>query len=91
MTSYKLSRLAPGSYDVLLNGEIIAALVKHQSSGGRVTTWTAELLADLAPEKRPHPFTELEHQFATFDEVRVWLGNPIIEGEGPDSRLGVTS
>ncbi len=91
MTSYKLSCLAPGSYDVLLNEEIIAALVKQQSSGGRVTTWTAELLTDLALEKRPHPFTELEHQFATVDEVRVWLGDPLIEGEGPLSQLRAAS
>jgi hypothetical protein len=30
--TYRLSRLAPGSYDVLLNGVIIASLVVHPVS-----------------------------------------------------------
>jgi hypothetical protein len=49
--TYRLSRLAPGSYDVLLNGVIIASLVR--SGGKENTTWTAELLADLPSVRDP--------------------------------------
>ena len=50
---YKLSRLAPGSYDVLLNGVIVASLVRSGDTDN--ATWTAELLLDLPPEERPAP------------------------------------
>jgi hypothetical protein len=72
--SYKLVRLAPGSYDVVLNGVIIAGLVRSGPSDE--ATWIAELLVDLAPEERPAPFSELEHAFGSLDEARVWLGDP---------------
>jgi DNA-binding XRE family transcriptional regulator len=80
MTGYKLIQLAPGSYDVLLDGEIIASLVR--SGPTQAATWTAELLVDLSPEERPAPFTEAEHQFGAFDEARAWLGDPHVQGEG---------
>src|SRR5688572_29130646 len=41
---YTLSRLAPGSYDVLLDGVIIASLVRSGETNR--ATWTAELLLD---------------------------------------------
>ena len=44
--AYKLSQLAPGSYDVVLNGVIIASLVR--SGHTREPTWTAELLGRRA-------------------------------------------
>jgi len=69
--TYSLSRLAPGSYDVMLNGEIIASLVKN---GNDTARWTAELLSDLPPEERPAPFREIEHEFANLDEATRWLG-----------------
>ena len=81
MTGYKLIRLAPGSYDVVLNGLIIASLVKSETPS-RVGTWTVELLQDVPPEQRPAPFTELEHQFSTREEALAWLGHPVIQGEG---------
>ncbi len=71
--TYILSRLAPGSYDVLLNGKIVASLVR--SGEKDYTTWTVELLTDLPPWKRPAPFTETEHEFGSLEEVRKWLGN----------------
>ena len=73
MMAYKLVRLAPGSYDVVLNGVIVAGLVRSGPSGG--ATWIAELLVDLAPEERPAPFFELEHAFGSLDEARMWLGD----------------
>ena len=73
---YTLSRLAPGSYDVLLDGAIIASLVR---SGDRHNaTWTVELLVDLPPEKRPAPFTETEHTFGSLEEAQKWLGGAAI-------------
>jgi hypothetical protein len=73
MMTYKLIRLAPGSYDVVLNGVIIAGLVRSGPSDE--ASWTAELLVDLAPEERPAPFVELEHAFNSLDEARMWLGD----------------
>jgi hypothetical protein len=69
---YRLSHLASGSYDVLLNGVIIASLVRNGLSED--APWTAELLVDLPPGERPAPFTEPEHTFASLDEARQWLG-----------------
>ena len=82
--AYKLIKLAPGSYDVMLNGVIIAGLVRNGIPSQRVTTWTAELLIDLPPEERPAPFADQEHQFGSLQEACVWLGDPVIQGEGPE-------
>ena len=70
--TYRLSKLAAGSYDVILNGVIIASLVRSAMSSYH--RWTAELLVDLAPEQRPPPFTAPEHEFATLEEACQWLG-----------------
>ena len=72
--TYRLSWLASGSYDVLLNGVIIASLVR--SGPGENATWTAELLADLPPSERPAPFTEQEHTFPSLRDAQQWLGIP---------------
>jgi hypothetical protein len=78
--AYRLSRLAPGSYDVLLHGVIIASLVRSGETHG--ATWTAELLLDLPPGERPAPFTELEHTFGSLEEAQRWLGDAEIRGAG---------
>jgi hypothetical protein len=72
--TYRLSRLASGSYDVLLNGVIIASLVR--SGPGENATWTVELLADLPLGERPAPFTEPEHTFPSLKDAQQWLGVP---------------
>jgi hypothetical protein len=69
--TYSLSRLAPGSYDVLLDGQIIASLVKN---GNDTARWTAELLSDLSPAERPAPFLEIEHEFPNLEAAKRWLG-----------------
>jgi hypothetical protein len=76
--TYSLVQLAPGAYDLLLNGEVIGSVVRagHHSKD---TTWTAELLEDLPRIKRPAPFEEIEHDFATLEEVCAWLGNPPVQ------------
>jgi hypothetical protein len=43
---YTLSRLAPGSYDVLLDGVIVASLVRSGPTSN--ATWTAELLKRIS-------------------------------------------
>ena len=81
--TYTLSRLAPGSYDVLLDGEIVASLVKSESTS-RVVTWTLELLLYGPHRKMPEPFTASEHSFSTFQEVQQWLGGARVCREGAD-------
>jgi hypothetical protein len=82
--TYRLSRLAPGSYDVLLNGVIIASLVRSGEMNDAM--WTAELLVDLPPEERPAPFNEAEHTFGSLEEAQNWLGGADIQGPSGESR-----
>ena len=70
--TYRLRKLAAGSYDVILNGVIVASLVRT-TLRDRVT-WTAELLLDVPPSDMPPPFTAPEHDFATLEEACRWLG-----------------
>jgi hypothetical protein len=76
--TYSLIQLAPGAYDLLLNGQVMVSVVRagHRSTN---TTWTAELLEDLPRTKRPAPFKETEHDFATLEAVCAWLGNPPVQ------------
>ena len=67
---YTLFRLAPGSYDVLLDGVIVASLVR-----GEGATWAAEL---LSVEHIPAPLTAAEHAFESF-EACGWLGDPEVK------------
>ena len=77
---YTLSRLAPGSYDVLLDGVIVASLVRSGSDDKPI--WTVELLEDAHPRRRPAPFTEPEHSFSSLEAARAWLGNATIRDAG---------
>ncbi len=70
--AYQLTQLAPGSYDLLLDGEIIGSVVRSGSHSDDVT-WTAELLEDSPMETRPTPFTQVEHTFTTLEDVCAWL------------------
>jgi hypothetical protein len=69
--TYELSRLAPGSYDVLLHGAVVASLVR--SGQTESATWTVELLEEMLPGDMPAPFTEPEHTFASLEDARRWL------------------
>jgi hypothetical protein len=69
---YHLFKLAPGSYDVILNGVILASLVR--AGAGPNVRWTAELLVDLPREEMPRPFADLSHEFASLEEACRWLG-----------------
>ncbi|WP_404294971.1 hypothetical protein ACD578_27030 (plasmid) [Microvirga sp. RSM25] len=76
--TYSLIQLAPGSYDLLLAGSTVASVVR---SGVRSTdtVWTAELLEELPPDRRPAPFVEIEHNFGSLVELCEWLGNPQVQ------------
>jgi hypothetical protein len=80
---YKLIRLAPGSYDVFLDGVVVASLVQARVDR---PVWLAELLRDLPIGERPAPFKRLEHTFSSLDEALAWLGNPEIVDRPPDRR-----
>jgi hypothetical protein len=81
---YTFSRLAPGSYDVLLDGVIIVSLVRSGTTSN--ATWTAELLVDVHPRRRPAPFTKTEHTFGSLDDAQNWLGGAEIQDSSGESR-----
>ena len=72
--TYRLIRLAPGSYDLELDGAVIASVVSDGNRGHHAVRWFAELLDEAAPP--PSPFVEPVHQFGSFDEATAWLGYP---------------
>ena len=74
--TYSLIQLAPGAYDLLLGDTIVASGVR---SGLRQPyIWTAELLEELPKGQRPAPFREIEHSFASLEELCAWLGQPAV-------------
>ncbi len=78
--TYRLQKLAPGSYDVILNGVIIASLVRVGAFRASGVKWVAELLVDLPAAERPAPFTDPEHTFETMEEACAWLGADLPNG-----------
>jgi hypothetical protein len=81
---YTLSRLAPGSYDVLLDGVVVASLVRSGTTSN--ATWVAELLVDVHPRRRPVPFTETEHAFGSLEDAQRWLDGAEIQDSSDQSR-----
>ena len=80
---YKLIGLAPGSYDVFLDGVVVASPVEARDDR---PVWVAELLLDLPIAERPPPFKRLEHTFSSFEAARAWLGYPEIDHAPLDRR-----
>jgi hypothetical protein len=72
--SYRLIQLAPGAYDLFLADSIIASVVR--SGLRQPSTWTAELLEEVVPDKRPSPFQDIEPSFPSLEELCAWLGHP---------------
>ena len=72
--TYTAERLAPGSYDVLLDGIVIASLVRTVYRGSRPDTWSVELLNEMPAIKRPAPFTNQRHGFKSCPAALEWLG-----------------
>jgi hypothetical protein len=76
--TYSLIQLAPGAYDLLLNGDVMESVV-GTGTGNKNTYWTAELLEDLPRSKRLTPFSEIEHAFPSLLVLCEWLGNPTVQ------------
>ena len=72
--TYTVERLAPGSYDVLLDGSLVAALVREVDHGDTVREWLIELLDEAPPAERPVPFTAQRYAFASRAAALEWLG-----------------
>ncbi|MCJ2104903.1 hypothetical protein MKK70_05815 [Methylobacterium sp. E-041] len=68
---YTLKRLAPGSFDLVLGGEVVGSLVRDVSRDGYEGDWTAEPLADSPPF--PAPFTSEAHKFQNLKAAADWL------------------
>ena len=71
--TYVLHRLTPGSYDLVLGGEVVGSVVREVRGGAGDDVWHAELLDDPAPEKRPRPFSRIDHTFGSLQAVVAWL------------------
>ena len=72
--TYTIEQLAPGSYDVLLNGSPVAALVREVDRSDRVREWLVELFDETLPVDRPAPFTAQSHTFRSRPDALEWLG-----------------
>jgi hypothetical protein len=79
--TYSLHRLAPGSYDLYLDGEIVGGVVREIATGSNVPVWHAELLGDPPLARRPDPFSKVDHTFGTLDAVLAWLGGAAIAND----------
>jgi hypothetical protein len=82
--TYTLQQLAAGSYDVLLDGAIVAALAREVDRSGVTREWLVELLEETPPAERPAPFTAQSHAFETRAAALEWLG---IHGESISDAL----
>ncbi len=76
--SYSLSKLAPGSYDLYLDGALAGGVVRN---GERASTWRAELLEDRPSGGLPQPFTKPEHGFPSLEAILDWLGGAKVEAD----------
>jgi hypothetical protein len=84
--TYTVEQLAPGSYDVLLDGVVVAALVRIVARNGPSDTWQIELLDEMPPAERPAPFTSQWRTFKSLAAALEWLG--IHEESVPDAQSG---
>lgn len=73
--TYTLHHLAPGSYDLALDGVIMGGVVRETTARGTLTGWCAELLEDLPAATRPRPFDCVEHRFPSLEAATAWLGD----------------
>ena len=79
--TYSLEQLAAGSYDVFLDGALVAALAREVDRSGVTRKWLVELLDETPSADRPAPFTAQSHAFGTRAAALAWLG---IGGAGED-------
>ncbi|MDE4915254.1 hypothetical protein PQI07_32225 [Methylobacterium sp. 092160098-2] len=79
--TYTVEDLAPGSYDVLLDGIVIAALVRSISRSGPSDMWQIELLDEMPAAQRPAPFTSQWRTFESRPAALKWLGIEVADPE----------
>lgn len=72
--AYTVEQLAPGSFDVLLDGTLIAALVRVVRREGLSDQWQIDLLDEAPPAERPAPFMDQSHIFRSRLAALEWLG-----------------
>lgn len=72
--TYSVEQLAPGSYDVLLDGVVMAALVRSVDRGGSSDMWQIKLLDEMPAAQRPAPFTSQWRTFESRPAALEWLG-----------------
>jgi len=72
--TYTVEQLAPGSFDVLLDGVVVAALVRIVARNEPSDTWQIELLHEMPPAERPEPFTSQWQTFKSRAAALEWLG-----------------
>jgi hypothetical protein len=72
--AYTVEQLAPGSYDVMLDGVVIASLVRNVHRTGPADTWVVELLDEVPAIKRPAPFVNQRYIFKSCPAALEWLG-----------------
>ena len=70
--TYSIRQLAPGSFDVLLDGALVAALV--HGIDGLDDGWQVDLLDEKSFSDRPPPFTAQSHTFPSLPAALDWLG-----------------
>ena len=69
--AYILQRLAPGSFDLILDGQVVGSLVRDVSEDGHEGDWMAETLDESPPF--PPPFERGKHTFSTLLGAAEWL------------------
>lgn len=72
--TYTLVRLAAGSYDVVLDGSVVASLVRDPHPGTRLPKWHVELLEWMSSGAPPAPFLKPIHTFPSYLAAADWLG-----------------
>ncbi|MCJ2085790.1 hypothetical protein MKK88_07245 [Methylobacterium sp. E-005] len=72
--TYSIRQLAAGSYDVLLDGRLIASVVLEVDRSTVTREWLVDLLNETAPDKCPAPFTSQQNAFDTQAAALEWLG-----------------
>ncbi len=80
MIAHALQRLAPGSYDMALDGHVVASLVRSGQTSD--VTWAVELLEEGPQGQRPASFTQQQHAFSSLEEARAWLGAHLMNTAG---------
>lgn len=72
--TYTVEQLAPGSYDVLRDGAVVASLVRNVHSDGPADDWVVEVLDEVPKTERPSPFVNQRHLFNSCPAALEWLG-----------------